>query len=58
MDGPSDWDGQIPEGCYPDRITRGTAYTEGCKARIAGLFWIVAGTALGILVIEVTIAKF
>lgn len=51
MDGPGDWD-VIPDGCYPDRNTQKAVFAEGCKARIAGLFWIVAGTALGILVIE------
>lgn len=30
-----------------------TAYEVGCKDQIIGFFWIVAGTALGILVIEV-----
>lgn len=55
FDGPKDWQNNIPPGCYPGKDNNLSPYTVGCKSKFGQVFWIVAGIALGILVIEVGI---
>lgn len=54
IDGPSDWSPSAPASCCPDNkpCPKEDLFTTGCKETIAAMFWVVAGIALGILVIE------
>ncbi|XP_039266767.1 tetraspanin-18-like [Styela clava] len=54
IDGPDDWSPNPPVSCCPEdkACTPDKIFTTGCKETIAAMFWVVAGIALGILVIE------
>lgn len=57
VDGPGDWTKEtlpVPNSCCASNSTCTvvTAFDVGCKERVSTMFWILAGVAFGILLIE------